>query len=112
VTAKKAHVWDTETILTIAGTYDKAADEAASYASGQAAQLITDKATITDNVASILDTATILGIAGTFSLTSWETPRNTDPGESNVTSGTTYKIRNVSKSGSLTGGTLSIEDTQ
>jgi hypothetical protein len=47
----------------------------------------------------------LLGVAvdattGTFN----ESARNTDPGENKVQSGTTYKIQNVSKTGTLSGG--------
>ncbi len=49
---------------------------------------------------NILVTKTILGTAGSFN----ETARNTDPGEANVKSGTSYKIGDASKTGTLVTG--------
>jgi hypothetical protein len=72
-----------------AGTYPTSATTAA-------AQLVTDQAAVTAQAASILNSATILSVAGTFD----EAARNTDPGQANVWTGTSYKILNVSKNGS------------
>ena len=47
------------------------------------------------DVASVLITDTVWGVAGTFD----ESSRNTDPGVGNVSSGVSYLIQNVSKTG-------------
>jgi hypothetical protein len=93
VTSKVNHIENTQTILTIAGTLDLAAAEAAAAA----AQLIVDKAEVNTYKSSILNTTTILTIPGTFD----ESARNTDPGESNVLIGNNYKIQNISKTASF-----------
>jgi len=49
-------------------------------------------------VGNVLDSDTVNGSAGTFN----EGNRNTDPGEANVKSGTSYKIANVTKNGTVT----------
>lgn len=46
---------------------------------------------------SVLTSDTVQGSAGTFD----EAARNTDPGEANVLTGTSYKIQNVDKNGSF-----------
>jgi hypothetical protein len=50
----------------------------------------------TPTVANVLTADTVRGANGTFD----EAARNTDPGEANVKSATSYKIQNVEKSGS------------
>lgn len=52
------------------------------------------------SAANVLTSDTVDGVAGTFD----ESARNTDPGEANVKSGTSYKIQNVAKSGSYSAG--------
>jgi hypothetical protein len=110
VTAGKADILNTRTILTVTGTFDLAADEAAQYAAGGAAQLVTDKAAVTAVKATILETTTLLTIPGTLLRanvlvaaggTFDEAARNTDPGVASVEQGTAYKIQNVALTGTL-----------
>lgn len=52
------------------------------------------------DAASVLSSDTVAGESGTYD----EAARNTDPGEENVRSGTTYKIQNSEKTGSMSAG--------
>jgi lysophospholipase L1-like esterase len=60
ITAGKADILDTRTILTIQGTYDLAAEQAAQFAAGQADQLATDQAAVEAVAGSIYDGVTNL----------------------------------------------------
>ena len=92
---------------TVLGTVTGTLNTAAIYASGEsageitgaAAQLVTDKAAVEANDDSILLGTTILTIPGAFDLDTYESTRNTDPGQVNVLAPTAYKIRNVAKTG-------------
>ena len=68
VLASAAYILSDHSILSQAGTFDLAGDEAIQYAAGEAAQLVADKAAVNSGKADILNTRTILTVQGTFTL--------------------------------------------